>query len=55
MLIDGVNARVCTKCKELKEFEEFPKNKKGKYGILSKCKGCQNKYFKDHYKEIKNK
>ena len=54
-LIEGINSRYCTKCNKLKDFEDFAKNKKGKYGILSKCKECQNKYFKKHYMDKKIK
>lgn len=57
-LIEGVNARICTKCGTLKRFEKFNKQKTGKYGVTSKCKECQNKYKRTYYqnnKEYKKK
>lgn len=53
-LIEGVNARICTKCGTLKRFEEFDKHKKSKYGIRTVCKECRKDIRKEN-KDKKNK
>lgn len=52
-LIEGVNARYCTKCGELKAFTEFHKNAKGKYGVCSRCKKCLNTDERNRRSNIK--
>lgn len=37
-----VKSRICTKCKVEKEFSFFQKHKREKYGVMPKCKECEN-------------
>lgn len=45
----------CYKCGETKEKTEFSVNEKKKDGLNSECKECQKKYFKEYYKNNKEK
>lgn len=45
----------CYKCGEKKELSEFSQNKNKKDNLNSECKNCQTKYFKEYYKNNKEK
>jgi hypothetical protein len=45
----GMETKKCTKCNEIKLVSEFYKNKQGKFGVMSKCKVCQNEITKQRY------
>lgn len=50
-LIEGENAKICTKCGELRGFGQFYKNKTGKYGVRSQCKDCD--YERTRVRDLK--
>ena len=43
--------KICTKCNRLlvANSMNFAKQKNGKYGVISKCKECTKKYYKQYY------
>ena len=49
----NVTHKVCSKCGELKSIDEFSADKSKSDGHRSKCKECNKKYDKKHYKENK--
>lgn len=53
-LIEGINAKTCTKCNKLKSFNDYNKNKRKKYGVASQCKECLKEY-RERTKEEKEK
>ena len=48
-----MKTKVCTTCNIEKPLESFAKNPQKKDGLNYKCKECQNKYLKEHYKNNK--
>lgn len=42
--------KTCTKCNEEQTIDCFAPLKAGKYGVVSECRVCARKRFKDHYK-----
>jgi hypothetical protein len=51
-LIEGVNAKYCSKCKVLKEYEAFSKNKKEKSGLKCSCKLCDLNYREENREKL---
>lgn len=51
-MIEVIKCKKCSKCKEVKDVSEFYKDRRAKDGFLSRCKACQNKYYKERSNEI---
>jgi hypothetical protein len=48
-----MKTKVCTTCNIEKSLDCFARNPQKKDGLNYKCKECQNKYIKEHYKNNK--
>jgi hypothetical protein len=48
-----MKTKICTTCNIEKSLDCFAKNPQKKDGLNYKCKECQNKYIKEHYKNNK--
>ena len=47
--------KICSICKNILHISKFNKNKNCKYGVSSRCKECDRKYYKEYYKNNKEK
>lgn len=48
-----MNTKYCGSCKKTKSISLFSKNPTKKDGLQTKCKECQKRYSRAHYKENK--
>lgn len=47
--------KICSTCKNILHISKFNKNKKCKYGVSSRCRECDRKYYKKYYGSNKEK
>jgi hypothetical protein len=52
---DYLKFKICSTCKNILHISKFNKNKKCKYGVSSRCKECDRKYYKKYYENNKEK
>ena len=50
-----MNKKTCCHCKGKKPLTDFHRDRKSKGGRARKCAACQHEYFKEYYKNNKEK
>jgi Zn-finger protein len=50
-----MKTKICTKCDNEKTLNEFKISKDGKFGVTSRCKDCDKRYYQENKEQIKQK